>query len=147
MVPAWKALQIPQALALDQDAEHGYQEQVPAGMRTPRRMRASGIAVRKLIRSRSVAAAALSGTERIQSRRPQPMLAGAVSSLVTHFGSTLMAAACRGAGASAVFDGSARQDQAKWRFWNGTQGGHEQVNVLNGLPSSHAGLISVKNPA
>ena len=33
-------------------------------MRTPRRMRASGIALRKLIRSRSVAAEAVSSTER-----------------------------------------------------------------------------------
>ena len=39
-----------------------------AGIRTPRHIQASGIAVRKLIRSRSVAAKPLSGTETKQAR-------------------------------------------------------------------------------
>ena len=41
-----KALQIPQALAAAQDPEHRHQQQVQAGKHTPRRMRASGIALR-----------------------------------------------------------------------------------------------------
>ena len=60
-----------------------------AGMRTPRRMRASGIALRKLIRSRSVAAEALSSTERRRFRRPQPMVVAAATAPVAHFESAL----------------------------------------------------------
>jgi hypothetical protein len=60
-------------------------------MRTPRRMRGSGIARRKLIRSRSVAATAASGTERRRSRRPQLMVAGRARAPVTHFESALAA--------------------------------------------------------
>ena len=48
-----------------------------AGMRIRSRIRASGIALRKLIRSKSVAGRAVSGTGRARFRRPQPMLTAA----------------------------------------------------------------------
>ena len=60
-----------------------------AGMRTPRRIRASGIALRKLIRSRSVAAEQVSRTEKEQARSANPTLATQASALVTHFESAL----------------------------------------------------------
>ena len=65
-----------------------------AGMRTPCRIRASGITLRKLIRSRSVVVETLWGTERGQSHRPQPMLAAPARQHVTHFESSLARLAC-----------------------------------------------------
>jgi hypothetical protein len=58
-------------------------------MRIPRRIRASGIALRKLIRSRSVAGSSVSGTGGGQFHRPQPMLTTPARELVTHFESAL----------------------------------------------------------
>jgi hypothetical protein len=39
-------IQIPLALATAKDPEHRHEQQIQAGMRTPRRIRASGIACR-----------------------------------------------------------------------------------------------------
>jgi hypothetical protein len=58
-------------------------------MRTPRRMRASVLAMRKLIRSRSVAAEAVLSTERRRFCRPQSMVAASARTPVTHFESAL----------------------------------------------------------
>jgi len=60
-----------------------------AGIRIPRRIRTSGIALRKLIRSRSVAAEPVSRTEKEQARSANPTLAAQASALVTHFESAL----------------------------------------------------------
>ena len=60
-----------------------------AGIRIPRRSRTSGIALRKLIRSRSVAAEAVSGTEKEQDHSVNPTPATQASALVTHFESAL----------------------------------------------------------
>jgi hypothetical protein len=82
--------QIPHALALAEDPEHRHQEhRYQPRMRTLRRMRASGLALRKLIRSRSVAAEAVLSTERKRFCRPQPMVAACARTPVTHFESAL----------------------------------------------------------
>ena len=60
-----------------------------AGMRTPRRMRVSGIARRKLIRSRSAAEETVSGTGRRRCRRPHTMLAVPTRAAGPHFESAL----------------------------------------------------------
>ena len=60
-----------------------------AGNRAPRRIRASGIDLRWLISSKSVAAAALSSTNRGRFRQPQPMLTAQAWTLVTDFESAL----------------------------------------------------------
>ena len=60
-----------------------------AGIRIPRRIRESGIALRKLIRLRSVAAEMLSGTRRGRIRRPQLMLTAPAMAPVTDFKSAL----------------------------------------------------------
>jgi hypothetical protein len=60
-----------------------------AGLRIPRRIRGSGIALRKLIRSRSVAGRAVSSKDRARFRRPQPMLSAPARVPVTHFKSAL----------------------------------------------------------
>jgi hypothetical protein len=52
------ALQIAKALILTQNFQHDYQ-QYQAGIRMPRRIRKSGIAFRRLIRSKSVTAETL----------------------------------------------------------------------------------------
>jgi hypothetical protein len=84
------ALQIPEALAFAQDPiSTATSSRKQAGMRTPRRMRAPGIALRKLIRSRSMAAETLWGTERRQSHRLQPMLAAMATTPVKHLESAL----------------------------------------------------------
>jgi hypothetical protein len=59
------------------------------GIRTHRRIRASGIALRKLIRSRSAAAEPVSGTEKEQSYSVNGMLKAQDTALVTHFESAL----------------------------------------------------------
>ena len=77
----WQRLRIPSTATSSR-----YQ----AGMRIPRRIRASGIALIKLMRSRSVAARAVSGTGRARFRRPQPILKAQAREHVKHFGSTLL---------------------------------------------------------
>lgn len=61
MVAANEPLQISQAFAAAQDAQHHDKQRLPGGVRTPRRIRESGIALRKLIKSRSVAAESIPG--------------------------------------------------------------------------------------
>jgi len=60
-----------------------------AGIRIPRRIRVSGIALMKLIRSRSVAAESVSSTEMEQSHSVNPTPATQACAFVTHFESTL----------------------------------------------------------
>ena len=76
----WQQLRIPSTATSSR-----YQ----AGMRIPRRIRASGIALRKLIRSRSNAGRAISGTGGARFRRPHPMLTASAGELMTHFESVL----------------------------------------------------------
>ena len=89
MVTASKPLQIPQARQPLRIPSTATSSRYQAGMRTPRRKRASGIACRSLIRSRSVAAEAVSGTGRRRYHRPNPLLAAQARAPVTHFESAL----------------------------------------------------------
>ena len=89
MLPASETFQHPLALARAQIPSTAISSRNKAIVRMLRRIRALGIALRRMIRSRSVAAETLWGTERGQSHRPQPMLAAPAREPVTHFESAL----------------------------------------------------------